>query len=73
MKKSLRLLAGWLCIVLGFAVVVLLGLGVVDPTTAAAARATSMTPVLVAMLPSVSFGIAIFAVGVWLISGAKSR
>ena len=73
MKKTVRMLAGWICIVLGFAVMVLLGLGLYDPTTAAAAQATSMTPVLVALLPSVSFGIAIFAVGVWLISTAKRR
>lgn len=73
MKRTVRMFAGWLCIVLGFAVMVLLGLGLYDPTTAAAARATSMTPVLVALLPSVSFGIAIFAVGVWLISTAKRR
>jgi hypothetical protein len=65
--------AGWICIVLGFAVMALLGLGLYDPTTAAAAQATSMTPVLVALLPSVSFGIAIFAVGVWLITTARKR
>lgn len=73
MKSSLRLLAGWLCIAAGFALVVMLGLGVFDPITASAARATSLTPVLVAMLPGVSFGIAIFAVGVWLIATRKSK
>ena len=73
MKRAVRMFAGWVCIVLGFAVMALLGLGLYDPTTAAAAHATSMTPVLVALLPSVSFGIAIFAVGVWLISTARRR
>ena len=73
MKSSLRLLAGWLCIAAGFALVVMLGLGVFDPITASAARATSLTPALVAMLPGVSFGIAIFAVGVWLIATRKSK
>jgi hypothetical protein len=67
------MLAGWICIVIGFAVMALLGLGMVDPTVNAAAHATSMTPVLVALLPSVSFGIAIFAVGVWLISTSRSK
>ncbi|MFD0738807.1 hypothetical protein ACFQZQ_05890 [Lysobacter koreensis] len=72
--KPMRLLAGWLCIAIGFALVVLLALGVLDPVGASAARATSLTPVLVALLPSVSVGIAIFAVGVWLIStGRKSK
>lgn len=69
--RPVRLLAGWLCMAIGFAVVVLLGLGVLDPTTGT--NATSLAPVLVAMLPSVSFGIAIFAVGVWLISTGKSK
>lgn len=71
--KSLRLLAGWLCIAIGFALMVVFGLGVFDPLGASAAKATSLTPVLVAMLPSVSFGIAIFAVGVWLIATRKSK
>jgi hypothetical protein len=73
MMRTARMLAGWVCVVLGFAVMALLGLGLYDPTTAAAAQATSMTPVLIALLPSVSFGIAIFAVGVWLISTAKRK
>ncbi len=68
----MRLLAGWLCVAIGFALVVLLGLGAFDPINLAA-EATSLTPVLVAMLPSVSFGIAIFAVGVWLIATRKAK
>jgi hypothetical protein len=68
--KSFRLLAGWLCIVLAFAVMILLSFGVFDPM-APAETATSLVPVLVSMLPSVSFGIALFAIGVWLISTRK--
>jgi len=68
--KSIRLLAGWLCIVLGFAVMILISFGVFDPI-APAATGTSILPVLVGMLPSVSFGIALFAIGVWLISSRK--
>ena len=71
--SSLRLLCGWLCIAIGFGLVVALGFGMVDPITASAARATSLTPVLVAMLPGVSVGIAVFAVGIWLIAARKSR
>lgn len=67
--KSFRLLAGWLCIVLGFAVMILISFGVLDPSPSPGA--TSLVPVLVGMLPSVSFGIALFAVGVWLISTGK--
>jgi len=68
--KSFRVLAGWLCIVLGFAVMILISFGVFDPL-APAGTATSLVPVLVSMLPSVSFGIALFAIGVWLISTRK--
>lgn len=68
--KSVRLLAGWLCIVLAFAVMILISFGVLDPL-APAGTTTSIVPVLVGMLPSVSFGIALFAIGVWLISTRK--
>ena len=70
--KSIRLFAGWLCIVLGFAVMILMSFGVFDPVQTPGS-ATSMTPLLIGMLPSVSFGIALFAIGVWLISTAKRR
>ncbi|MFC3550581.1 hypothetical protein ACFOLC_06075 [Lysobacter cavernae] len=65
MKSSLRLLAGWLCIGLGLALMVLLGLGADLPS------ATSPTPILVALLPSVSFGLALCTVGAWLIATRK--
>jgi len=68
--KSIRLLAGWLCIVLGFAVMILISFGVFDPISPSA-TGNSLVPVLVGMLPSVSFGIALFAIGVWLISTRK--
>ena len=73
MNRSLRFFAGCLCIAAGFALVILIGLGVFDPITASAAKATSLTPALVAMLPGVTFGIALFAVGVWLIATGKSK
>ncbi|WP_396616510.1 hypothetical protein ACHZ97_02170 [Lysobacter soli] len=68
--KSIRLLAGWLCIVLGFAVMILISFGVFDPI-APAETGTTIVPVLIGMLPSVTFGIALFAIGVWLISSRK--
>lgn len=70
--KSVRVLAGWLCIVLGFAVMILMSFGIFDPATAPGSS-DSLVPVLVGMLPSVSFGIAIFAIGLWLISTGKRR
>jgi len=71
--KPPRLLAGWLCIAIGFALVVLLGLGAFDPVAAPVGPATSIPPLLIAMLPSVGFGIAMFAVGVWLITTRKNK
>ncbi|GAA5069360.1 hypothetical protein [Lysobacter panacisoli] len=70
--KSIRLLAGWLCIVLGFAVMILISFGAFDPA-ATPGTTTTLLPVLVSMLPSVSLGIAIFALGVWLISTGRRR
>ena len=73
MNRSLRLIAGWLCIAAGFALVIAIGLGVFDPVTASAAQATSLTLALVAMLPGVTFGIALFALGAWLVATGKSK
>ena len=68
--RSLRILAGWLCILAGFAVMVLMSFGVFDPARSPNAG-DSLMPLVVGLLPSVSFGIAIFAIGVWLISTGK--
>ncbi|WP_156087530.1 hypothetical protein [Lysobacter sp. Root667] len=72
MKRSFRMLVGWCCVALSFALVILIGLGVFDPIGSVAGRG-SLTPVLVGLLPSVSFGIAMFALGVWLISTSRKR
>lgn len=70
--KLVRVLAGLLCIALSFGLVVLLGLGVFDPTHDAAANANgSLTPVLIALMPSVAIGLSVFALGVWLISSGR--
>ena len=73
MNRSLRFFAGCACIAAGFALVILIGLGVFGPVTASAASGTSLTPALVAKLPGVTFGIAVFAVGAWLIATGKSK
>lgn len=70
--KSVRLLAGWLCVVLGFAVMILISFGFFDPAQSPNSG-DSLMPIVIGMLPSVSFGIAIFAIGVWLISTGKRR
>lgn len=72
--KPARVFAGLLCIALSFGLVLLLGLGMFDPTRDAAASANgSVTPVLIALMPSVSVGLAVFALGVWLISTGRKR
>lgn len=71
--KLVRVLAGLLCIAVSFGLVVLLGLGVFDPTQGAAAGANgSLTPVLVALMPSVAVGLSVFALGVWLLSTTRA-
>ncbi|MGN7920208.1 MULTISPECIES: hypothetical protein [Lysobacter] len=71
--RTARLFAGWLCIALGFGLIVLLGLGVLDPTRDAAAHATSATPVLIALMPSVAIGLTVFALGLWLLATGKKK
>ncbi|MDI9238487.1 hypothetical protein QLQ15_06115 [Lysobacter sp. LF1] len=70
--KSIRILAGWLCIVAGFAVMILMSFGVLDPASSPNSG-DSLMPLVVGMLPSVTFGIGIFALGVWLLSTARRR
>ena len=70
--KPLRVLAGCVCIAIGCGLVVLLAVGAFDPITSAA-EGLSSTPAMVALQPSVSFGIAIVAVGAWLISTGRSK
>ena len=71
--RTARLFAGWLCIALGFGLIVLLGLGVLDPTRDAAAHATSATPVLIALMPSAAIGLNVFALGLWLLATGKKK
>ena len=70
--KLWRVLAGCLCIAIGCGLVVLLALGAFDSVTSAA-QGLSSTPAMVALLPSVSFGVAIVAIGAWLIATGKSK
>jgi hypothetical protein len=65
--KALRLMAGWACILLSFALVVLLGFGAFELPFIAPTGSTSLVPTLMGLLPSTTFSIALFAVGVWLL------
>jgi len=66
-----RKLAGYLCVALGFALIVMLGYGVIDPIGASLGEATSMGAVLVALMPSVLMAAVVFGIGLWLLKGGK--
>jgi len=64
-----RKLAGWLCVALGFAVIVMLGYGMLDPYGKPIGSATSIGSLLFGLLPSVLPALALFALGLWLLKG----
>ena len=72
-----RIYAGWLCVALGFALIVLLGLGVVDPigmspqAGGAGRGAVSIGALLAGLLPSVGLAAGVFAIGLWLLKGPR--
>ncbi|RPE79796.1 hypothetical protein [Vulcaniibacterium tengchongense] len=68
--KSWASLLGWLCLAAGFVLTILLVFGVFDPLLDPVGLAW---PPLVGLLPRVSLGIALCALGVWLIAGGTRR
>lgn len=62
-----RKIAGFFCVALGFALILLLGYGVIDPIGASLAQATSMGAVLIALMPSVVMALGLFVIGLWLL------
>lgn len=68
-----RQLAGYLLVALGFALIVLLGTGMIDPIGAAPASTRSLGGVLAALLRSVLIALASFLLGLWLLRGGRGR
>jgi hypothetical protein len=64
----LRMLAGWACIAIALASIAIALLGGFGDAGRAAA---SGSPVLMAHLPAVVFGLALLAVGTWLLNKKK--
>ena len=64
--RPARLLAGVLCLLLGLALMLLLGSGLIGPQGMAG-------PALIAVMPSVAIGLAVFAFGLWLLATARPR
>lgn len=70
--KRMRLYAGYLCVALGFALIVMLGYGVIDPIGMdMEAGATSMGALLLGLAPSVLMAAVVFAIGLYLVKGAR--
>lgn len=68
-----RKFAGYMCIVLGFALILLLGYGVIDPIGASTTTATSMGALLIGLMPSVVMAMGAFAIGLWLLKGSRGN
>lgn len=66
-----RKLAGFGCVAAGFALILLLGYGVIDPIGASLARASSMGAVLIALAPSVLMALGLFVIGLWLLKSPR--
>ena len=63
---------GWLCLALGFALIALLGAGTIDPIGVhGGGNVTSLAGVFARLLPSVLLAALPFALGLWLIKGAR--
>ena len=63
-----RRIAGWLCVALGFALVVLLGMGVIGPA-AGDTPPESLSAALVGLVPALMMALGAFVIGLVLLRG----
>ena len=68
-----RKFAGYLCVAVGFALLLLLGYGVIDPIGASPQKATSMGALLLGLMPSVLMALGAFVIGLWLLRGGSNK
>ena len=68
-----RKFAGYLCVALGFALIFLLGYGVIDPIGGSLAQVTTMRDALIGLAPSVLMAIGVFVIGLWLLKGPGKK
>ena len=67
-----RIYVGWLCVAVAFALVVLLGLGVVDPfADAGLAGIDSLGALAAALAPVLAGPVVLFGLGLWLLRGPR--
>ena len=70
--KRMCLVAGYLCVAMGFALIVMLGYGVLDPIGVAPdAPPGSIGGVLLGLLPSVLLAGTVFGIGLYLVRRAR--
>jgi hypothetical protein len=62
-------MAGYACVLFAFALIVLLGTGLVAPPVDA--TATGLGALLFGLLPSVFGALALFLLGLWLLKGGR--
>jgi hypothetical protein len=69
---SHRTLIGYACLILGFALVIALGTGYMEPLGMTTAP-TSAAGLLRAMAPSIALAVALFLLGLWLVNGPRRK
>lgn len=70
--KRTRLYAGYLCVAIAFALIVMLGYGFIDPIGMdMTAHPETMGAALMGLLPSVLIAAVVFAIGLVLVKGAR--
>ena len=69
--RTARLVAGVALVLLGFALVVGLGVGAIEPFGMAASDAASIGALLAGFAPTVVLAFGVFLVGVWLVKGSR--
>jgi hypothetical protein len=69
-NRSPREIAGYLCVAAGFALVIALGTGALDPI-GMSAPAASGAAMLRALVPSVALALVLFVTGLWLLKGKR--
>ncbi len=65
-----RRIAGWTCVAVGFALVVLLGLGVIGPGTGDPPPA-SLGAALMGLVPTLALAVVAFVAGLLLLRGGR--
>lgn len=68
-----RTLAGYVCVVLGFALILALGYGVIDPIGSSPTAASSIRDALIGLMPSVVLALGAFLIGLWLLKGSRNK